>query len=124
MRISHTLVMLSIAAVGVCPVFNNAAAQYLQRSDTITLGAGNAKDVNAATHVIDPWPRYVGDRRIPADAERMSTAISRYRRPSTRPQGAGAAGPGGGTGGDGLGGPGAPPGGGGAAASASANANQ
>src|SRR3979411_624042 len=32
-------------------------AQYIQRSDTITLGAGNAKDVNAATHVIDPWPR-------------------------------------------------------------------
>ena len=32
-------------------------AMYIQRSDTITLGAGNARDVNAATHMIDPWPR-------------------------------------------------------------------
>jgi hypothetical protein len=54
-------------------------AQYIQRSDTITLGAGNAKDVNAATHVLDPWPRYVGNRRIPGNGERMSGAVERYR---------------------------------------------
>jgi hypothetical protein len=54
-------------------------AQYIQRSDTITLGAGNAKDVNAVTHMIDPWPRYVGNRRIPANGERMTGAIGRYR---------------------------------------------
>jgi hypothetical protein len=52
--------------------------QYIQRSDTITLGAGNAKDVNAATHVIDPWPRYVGRRRIPANGERMVGSMQRY----------------------------------------------
>jgi hypothetical protein len=54
------------------------SSQYIQRSDTITLGAGNAKDVNAATHVIDPWPRYVGRRRIPANGERMVGAMQRY----------------------------------------------
>jgi hypothetical protein len=54
------------------------ASQYIQRSDTITLSAGNAKDVNAATHVIDPWPRYVGRRRIPANGERMVGAMQRY----------------------------------------------
>jgi len=54
-------------------------AMYIQRSDTITLGAGNAKNVNAATHVIDPWPRYVGNRRIPGNGERMSGAVERYR---------------------------------------------
>jgi hypothetical protein len=54
------------------------ASQYFQRSDTITLGAGNAKDINAATHVIDPWPRYVGRRRIPANGERMVGAMQRY----------------------------------------------
>src|SRR5882757_766865 len=53
-------------------------SQYIQRSDTITLGAGNAKDVNAATHVIDPWPRNVGRRRIPANGERMVGAMQRY----------------------------------------------
>jgi uncharacterized phage-associated protein len=53
--------------------------QYLHRSDKITLSAGNAKQVNAATHVIDPWPRYVGNRRIPGNGERMAGAAERYR---------------------------------------------
>ena len=56
------------------------AAQYFERKDTIVSGAGDARDVNAATHIIDPWPRYVGDRRIPANGERMSRAVERYRR--------------------------------------------
>jgi hypothetical protein len=91
-------------------------AMYFQRSDTVTLGAGNAKDVNAATHVIDPWPPYVGNRRIPANGERMSGAVERYRRGSYRQPappifspfgtviGIGAAGGGGGGGGGGTGG--------------------
>ena len=35
--------------------------------------------MNAATHIIDPWPRYVGNRRIPANGERMAGAVERYR---------------------------------------------
>ena len=38
--------------------------------------------MNAATHVIDPWPRYVGNRRIPANGDRMSRAVERYRQGS------------------------------------------
>lgn len=55
------------------------AAPYLQRSDKIFAGAGDAKEVNAATHVIDPWPRNVGNRRITTNGERMVGAIERYR---------------------------------------------
>lgn len=55
-------------------------ARYVQRSDKITLSAGDAKEVNAATHTIDPWPRGVGDPRIPANGERMVHAVERYRR--------------------------------------------
>ena len=55
------------------------AAQYLERKDTIVSGAGDARDVNAATHIIDPWPPYVGDRHIPANGDRMSRVIGRYR---------------------------------------------
>ena len=55
------------------------AAQYFERKDTIVSGAGDAKDVNAATHIIDPWPRYVGNRRIPGNGERMTGAVERYR---------------------------------------------
>ena len=59
-------------------------AMYLQRSYGITLGAGDAKAVNAATHVIDPWPRYVGNRQIPGNGDRLSRAVERYRQGSYR----------------------------------------
>ncbi len=103
-------------------------ARYIQRSDTISLSGGDAKEVNATTHIIDPWPRHVGNRRIPGNGERMSGAVERYRDVSKLPQaprpivqGGGGGGPaaGGGYGGPGAGGGGAPMGatpGGGAAA--------
>ena len=53
---------------------------YLQRIEGVTAGAGNAKDVNAVTHIVDPWPRYVANRRVPANGERMTGAVDRYRR--------------------------------------------
>ena len=59
-------------------------ASYFQRSDKITLWEGDAKSVNAATHVIDPWPRYVGNRRIPVNGDRLSRAVERYRQGSYR----------------------------------------
>jgi len=52
--------------------------RYFQRSDTITMSAGNAKEVNAVTHTIHPWPRNVGDRRIAYDARRVGAAVTRY----------------------------------------------
>ena len=60
--------------------------QYFQRKDTVTLGAGNAKAVNSATHIIDPWPRYVGNTRIPGDGGRMAGAVERYRDVSKLPR--------------------------------------
>src|SRR6516165_5163632 len=86
---------------------------YFQRSDKITLWEGDAKAVNAATHVIDPWPRYVGNRRIPVNGDRLSRAVERYRQGSYRQPappispyvyGAGGGGFGGGYGGGGFGG--------------------
>lgn len=52
--------------------------RYFQRSDTITMSAGDAKQVNAVTHTIHPWPRYVADRRIAYDARRVGAAVTRY----------------------------------------------
>jgi len=52
--------------------------RYFQRSDTITMSAGDAKQVNAVTHTIHPWPRDVGDRRIATDARRVGGAVTRY----------------------------------------------
>jgi hypothetical protein len=80
-------ISLYVIAIGVSLTAADAAfawdqylfGQYMQRNDSITLDAGNARDINANTHVIDPWPPYVGNRRIPADGERMSGAMERYR---------------------------------------------
>jgi hypothetical protein len=72
----------SFASSGASAWDQDPFAMYFQRSDTITLGAGNARDVNAATHVIDPWPRYVGNRNIPGNGERLGCAVERYRQGS------------------------------------------
>jgi hypothetical protein len=54
---------------------------YFQRIDKMTVVSGDARDVNAVTQIIDPWPLYVHDRRIPANGQRMVGAIDRYQNP-------------------------------------------
>ena len=56
-------------------------ARYFQRIDPISVTAGDAKNVNAVTHIIDPWPPYARDRRIPVNGQRMVGAINRYQNP-------------------------------------------
>lgn len=67
-------------------IYGDFAAPYLQRIDKIFPGGGDAKDVNSAIHVIDPWPRYSADRHIPANGERMVGAVERYRDVSKLPR--------------------------------------
>ncbi len=55
-------------------------SDYLQRSDTILLGAGNAKDANAAIHTITPWPPYVGNTRIRVDGRRAVDSVEGMHR--------------------------------------------
>lgn len=52
---------------------------YARRSDLVTMDAGNAKEVNARTHMLTPWPGYVGDRRIPMEGSRGVRAVECYR---------------------------------------------
>src|SRR5260370_42120829 len=86
MKTAHSIAIAvlvgSFASSGAWAWDQDPFSMYVQRSDTITLGAGNAKDVNAATHVIDPWPRYVGNRNIPGNGDRLSRAVERYRQGS------------------------------------------
>src|SRR5437763_6244463 len=88
MKTTHIIafgVLLSSFAASAASAWDQEPfAMYVQRSDRITLQAGNAKDVNAATHVIDPWPRYVGNRRIPGNGDRLTRAVDRYRQGSYR----------------------------------------
>jgi hypothetical protein len=59
--------------------------QYLARKNGVTVGAGNAKEINSATHVGDPWPWYARHTRLPGTGERMSGAVERYRDVSKLP---------------------------------------
>jgi hypothetical protein len=81
---------IAIGLMGSVVLSHRCAAQvpddpfsdYLQRSVTINLGAGNAKDTNAAIHTIDPWPPYVGHTRIRGDGRRAVDSVERmYRTP-------------------------------------------
>src|SRR5437660_1339640 len=89
MKILHVSLLAALAAgVGCSSALawdQDPFGQYLQRSDTVTLDAGNAKSTNSVTHVIDPWPPYVGNRRIPGNGERLSGAVERYRDVSKLP---------------------------------------
>jgi hypothetical protein len=51
---------------------------YFHRSDTIALSTGDAKNVNAMSEMLDPWPPYVRNRRLPANGSRMTGAVQRY----------------------------------------------
>jgi hypothetical protein len=74
-------VLLAVFTLGSCNGLagNDEMDRYFQRSDTITLGAGDAKQANAVTHTINPWPSNVGDRRIIVGAAKTGGAIARYR---------------------------------------------
>src|SRR3954447_4448141 len=73
-------VLLAVFTLGSCNGLagNDEMDRYFQRSDSITLSAGDAKQANAVTHTIHPWPSYVGDRRIVVEAEKTRRAIPRY----------------------------------------------
>jgi hypothetical protein len=74
------MLLLSFA-LAACGCWNASAQGYLNRTDTITTSAGDAQEVNSALQIIDPWPRHVGNRRIPGNGERLSGAVQRYRSP-------------------------------------------
>jgi hypothetical protein len=81
--------LISFSAGGCAPtnvvntaqVYNpvDSVQEYTQRADTITLSAGNAQEVNTRIQEVDPWPKYVGDKRIAANGERMAGAVERHR---------------------------------------------
>lgn len=60
-----------------------ACSDYLDRRDTLALGAGDAVETNIATQVIDPWPRHARDVRADTNGERLQHAMERYRSPQS-----------------------------------------
>jgi hypothetical protein len=64
-----------------CSVLASAlggCVDYLKRSDTVSLSAGETQAWNKIVHVADPWPPYVMDTRIQGDGQRTAGVIQRY----------------------------------------------
>src|SRR3954447_8338194 len=80
MRIRLVLAIIPALSLGGCYGLygNDEMDRYFQRSSSITMSAGDAKQTNAVTHTITPWPPYVGDRRLAYDARRAGSAVTRY----------------------------------------------
>ncbi len=53
---------------------------YFDRRETVALGADDHIASNMVAQMVDPWPRYVGNKNIAFDGERMQAAAERYRR--------------------------------------------
>lgn len=85
MKLTGLVALMTLTACGAARAgdypFLDELTQYAQRIDTLSVASGDAKDVNAVTQIIDPWPRYARDRRIPANGQRMVGAINRYQNP-------------------------------------------
>ena len=74
------LAPLVLPSVCRAQIFNDPFAEYAERSITISPGAGNANDANAALHTIDPWPGYAGNTRVPGRGENAVNSIVRLNR--------------------------------------------
>jgi hypothetical protein len=76
--------------------FADELLRYFERMDRITVQSGDARNVNAVTHMIDPWPRYVHNRHIPGIGRRAVGAVDRFYNRVPTPSAGGSMGAGGG----------------------------
>ncbi len=83
MRPSSKLLRTPALALLLCAV--TGCSDYLDRRDTIALGAGDAVASDAMTEMVDPWPRVAADRNIGFNGERMENAVRRYKTNRTYP---------------------------------------
>ena len=66
------LAALLASAVGGC-------YDYLDRSNSVTLGVADATDTNKAVQTINRWPPAARNDRWESDGERARIAVERYR---------------------------------------------
>lgn len=80
---------VALLALGGCTGLHghDEFANYTERKDTMTMGAGDAVRQNAATHMLTPWPSYVGDRQIFVQADKAGKAVECYRVGKSQPTG-------------------------------------
>ena len=72
------LLTLLVAAVG--GALGGCSDIYYDRREAIALGADDAVASNMVVQMADPWPRYVGNKNIAFNGERMQAGVERYRK--------------------------------------------
>ncbi len=70
-RLRACLCAVLVAGLGGC-------VEYMKRSDSVSLSAGETQAWNKVVHTADPWPPYVMNTEISGDGQRTAAAIQRY----------------------------------------------
>jgi hypothetical protein len=68
-----------VAAVLIAATLAGCSDLYLDRRETVALGAADAVAINRVTHMVDPWPVAAADRNITYNGDKMQSAAARYR---------------------------------------------
>jgi hypothetical protein len=70
-----------VASIGAClgGALGGCSDIYYDRRETVSLAADDHIAANQVEQMVDPWPRYVGDKNIAFNGERMQAAVQRYR---------------------------------------------
>jgi hypothetical protein len=68
-----------VTAITLAGVLGGCSDIYYDRRETIALGADDHIAVNRVAQMIDPWPRYVGNKNLAFNGERMQTTVECYR---------------------------------------------
>jgi hypothetical protein len=66
--------------VGFGALLGGCSDIYFDRRETVALGADDHIASNMVAQMADPWPRYVGNKNIAFNGERMQAAVERYRK--------------------------------------------
>lgn len=81
-RILGVLALALLPRLAGAQAIDDPFSDYLQRSQGINVGAGDANATNEAIQTITPWPWYVQNNRIPLQGRQGVDAIQRmYRNP-------------------------------------------
>ena len=68
------------AAVALGALLAGCSDIYLDRRETVALGADDAVASNMVEQMVDPWPRHSNNNNIAFNGERMQRAIECYRK--------------------------------------------
>jgi hypothetical protein len=77
----HSLARLGslLAASALVAGLTGCSDIYYDRRETIALGADDHRAADEVLQMIDPWPRYVGNKNLAFNGERMQVTVECYR---------------------------------------------